>query len=188
MAKKMYSISRRDIADAHKAAQRARDTVAQQRAKSRGMVDRVTRVGSVFGGALGSAVLQSRYGVTGIGPVPIDAAGGLGLLALSYFMGANGTTANVLEGLGEGMLASFATKWGASLGAQWRQSSGANTAPTTPQTFGTSGVGAWDAMPAYNYGYQAVTPEMAASYGYPAPQNWGATDAQVVDYFRRGVG
>ena len=182
MAKKMYGgVSRRDIEKARAEVKRARDRMARDDAR----LNRYTNLGiealSVAGGAFGSALLQARYGVTSLGPVPIDAAAGTALVVASAFMPQGRWSTDVVAGLGEGMLASFATKLGASLGMQMRPA-------TAPGATFVSGVGNWGEADPYA-AYNAYPPAMPAAMPYANP--WAgaaATDAQVADAFRRGMG
>lgn len=185
MAKGMYAVSRRDLERARDQIRRTQTRHARDAARTAELKNVAIRAASVVAGAGGSAALQARYGITGIGPVPIDLAGGALLIAASAFTKA-GMTSDILEGLGDGMLASFATKFGAGLGTQWRQSSGAATTPAPVQT---AGIGNWGTPPAFAYGQVPAMPYVdpyAAAYAAQA-NNWNGSEAQVADAFRRGA-
>lgn len=179
--KNSYNISRRDIDAAYKAVQRERSRASRDKETTADLTNRTMQLGSVALGAFGSGVLQARYGVTSVGPVPADLLAGIALLGLGYYTkptkgSKNSMLSDSLTGLGLGAVASSATKFGAGVGANWRQSSGA----ATPAAF-TAGVGNWDYGQAYGPAY--APPAMAAPYAYP-----GMTDQQAVDAFRRGIG
>lgn len=192
-------VTQRDIDDARREIQKIRekqrDSARQRRDASDQWMNRGIRLLSVASGATAAAALQARFGITGIGPFPIDAVAGLATVAAGIYT--PGVLGDVLVGMGEGAVAAAATKFGANLGAQWRQS----MAPTTPSpaTFtagvGNAGWGMNPAMPPMAFGNGAVCPPMPyAAPGYDPyasvpvqAQGWGGTDAQVLDIFRRGA-
>jgi hypothetical protein len=169
MAMNGYRTTRGDIVAARDALQRMRARAARDEAKASSAKSMLARAAGASTGAFASAFLQSRFGVTGIGPVPVDLIGAGGLLALArYAFPRGGALADGIEAAGDGVLALFFGKLGAGLGANMR-------AATPASAPATSGVGNWDVMPGGYGGYPV--PAMGVPYaGYGVP----AWDMQAV--------
>lgn len=161
----------------------ARDAIARAAARESAFkMDRAETAREATGLAIGlgaaglSGLLQTRFGITSIGPIPIGLGAGALMALGGLFM--SGRYSDGLLAAGGGLLAVEAAKLGAQLGASWRARSMPLGAPLAPGAVQGS-VGNWPA----GYGYPASG---AMGYGYPAPAY--GVPAMAAGYVQPGYG
>lgn len=101
--------------------------VSSFRAKHKGSAEKLTgqaiRAAEVGGAAFGVGLLNGRFGAVDIMGIPLDLAAGVALHGAAA-LGLAGKYDEHIENVGNGVLAAYATKLGAGMGAQMRTSAG----------------------------------------------------------------
>lgn len=135
----MSIITRRDIDGAYRIAKKARDEAEQKKERGAYLSGQIAQSLEVTGAALAVGVLGGRFGRTTLLGIDLDLIAGLTLWGVGY-SGVLGKWSDHAHNVGDGVLAGFATKFGASLGNTMRASAG--EAPLLPGTEGIAAIGA----------------------------------------------
>jgi hypothetical protein len=118
-----YSITRRDLHFAHDAATRAISHAGRLRRKGEAVTEQVVQTTLVSASTFGFSFLAGYAGNVDVLGVPIDLGAGI-LFQLGAFAGIAGHWSKGLHDLGDGALAAYFAKLGASVGDRMRRQGG----------------------------------------------------------------
>jgi hypothetical protein len=118
-----YSITRRDLEYAHSAATRAMHGFGRLRGRGEAAAGQFMQTACVSAAAFGFGVLNGNMGPVDVLNVPVDLGAGI-LFQIGAYAKVGGKWNKTLADLGDGALAAYLTKLGASIGDGMRRKSG----------------------------------------------------------------